>query len=92
MKQFSYQIEDPNGMHARPAGALATFAKRFAADVRVTLGEKEADAKRLLSLMGLGATQGSSLLFSITGEDEDRAANEISAFCRDQLKGTTQPL
>ena len=92
MKQFSYQIEDPNGMHARPAGALATFAKRFASDVRVTLGEKEADAKRLLSLMGLGATHGSSLLFSISGEDEDRAADELSAFCRDQLKGGTQSL
>ena len=92
MKQFSYQIEDPNGMHARPAGALATFAKRFSSDVRVTLGEKEADAKRLLSLMSLGATQGTTLVFSITGEDESLAADELAAFCRDQLKGVTSPL
>ena len=29
MKQFFYRIQDPNGLHARPAGQLATFAQRF---------------------------------------------------------------
>ena len=82
MKQFTYQIEDPNGMHARPAGALAAFAKRFTSDVRVSAGEKKADAKRLLSLMSLGATHGTELHFSIAGEDEDQAARELENFCR----------
>lgn len=82
MKQFTYQIEDPNGMHARPAGALATFAKRFVSDVRVSAGEKEVDAKRLLSLMSLGATHGTILAFSVSGEDEDLAARELESFCR----------
>jgi phosphocarrier protein len=81
MKQFSYQIEDPNGMHARPAGALATFAKRFVSDIRISAGEKEADAKRLLSLMSLGATLGTVLQFSVTGEDEELAARELEQFC-----------
>ena len=85
MKQFSYQIEDPNGMHARPAGALATFAKRFASDVRVTLGEKEADAKRLLSLMSLGARCGSTLTVQALGEDEEEAARALEELCRVQL-------
>ena len=84
MKQFSYQIEDPNGMHARPAGALATFAKRFVSDVRVSVGKKEADAKRLLSLMSLGATLGTTLQFSITGDDEVLAAQELEQFCTTQ--------
>ena len=82
MKQFTYQIEDPNGMHARPAGALATFAKRFASNIRVSAGEKEADAKRLLSLMSLGATHGTTLRFSVSGEDEELAARELEEFCR----------
>ena len=29
MKEFTYIIQDKNGMHARPAGRLATFAKQF---------------------------------------------------------------
>ena len=84
MKQFTYRIEDPNGMHARPAGMLATFVKKFASDVRVRAGEKEADGKRLLSLMSLGAVHGSELTFFITGEDEEKAARELEAFCRQQ--------
>ena len=89
MKQFTYRIEDPNGMHARPAGALATFVKQFVSDVRVRVAgnEKEADAKRLLSLMTLGAVMGSDLVFSVSGEDEDRAALAIEEFCRAQLGG-----
>lgn len=87
MKQFTYRIEDPNGMHARPAGALATFAKRFQSDIRVRAGEKEADGKRLLSLMSLGATHGTELTFAITGEDEETAAAELEAFLRQQNAG-----
>ena len=30
MKQFSYTITDPIGIHARPAGMLAQLAKSFA--------------------------------------------------------------
>ncbi len=88
MKQFTYSIEDPNGMHARPAGALATFAKRFQSDVRVKAGEKEADGKRLLSLMSLGATHGTLLTFTVTGEDEAVAAAEIEQFLRAPSKET----
>ena len=84
MKQFTYRIEDPNGMHARPAGMLATFAKKFQSDVRVRAGEKEADGKRLLSLMSLGAVHGSELTFTVTGEDEESAARELEEFCRQQ--------
>lgn len=87
MKEFTYIIEDPNGMHARPAGMLVTFAKRFGSDIRVKAGEKEADGKRLLSLMSLGAVHGTELTFRIFGEDEDSAATALEEFCRTQLKG-----
>ena len=81
MKQFTYRIEDPNGMHARPAGMLANFAKKFVSDVRVRAGEKEANGKRLLSLMSLGAIHGTELTFVIVGEDEELAATELEQFC-----------
>lgn len=89
MKQFTYRIQDPSGLHARPAGALATFAKQFSADVRISANGKDADAKRLLALMTLGAVTGTELVFSVTGEDEERAAAELEQFCRDRLGGTT---
>ena len=84
MKRYMYTIQDPNGMHARPAGALVTFAKQFSSSIRVRAGGKEADAKRLLSLMSLGATCGTELTFEVEGADEDRAVTELERFFADQ--------
>ena len=84
MKQFFYRIQDPNGLHARPAGQLATFAKRFTSDIRVCANGKEADGKRLLALMSLGATHGTELAFSICGEDEENAATALEVYLRAQ--------
>ena len=77
MIQFTYRIKDPNGMHARPAGKLAALAKQFRSDVRVKTDQKEADGKRLLALMSLGAKEGTLLTFSISGEDEEAAAAKL---------------
>ena len=90
MKEFTYRIEDANGLHARPAGMLASFAKRFSSSVRIRANQKEADAKRLLSLMSLGAVAGSELTFLIEGEDEDTAADELLAYCPVCLGGHKQ--
>jgi len=84
MKQFFYRIQDPNGLHARPAGQLATFAKRFSSDIRVSANGKEVDGKRLLSLMSLGASHGTQLAFSISGEDEENAATALEVYLRSQ--------
>ena len=77
MIEFTYQVKDPNGIHARPAGKLATFAKQFRSDIQVKANGKKADAKRLLALMSLGAKAGDTLTFSIIGEDEETAAEQI---------------
>ncbi|MBE6601142.1 MAG: HPr family phosphocarrier protein [Ruminococcaceae bacterium] len=82
MKEFSCRIEDPNGLHARPAGQLATFAKRFLSDIRVRANGKEVDGKRLLALMSLGATEGTELSFSVSGEDEETAILALEVYCR----------
>ena len=40
MKQFTYVIQDPLGIHARPAGALVKAAKPFAdTAIQVVKGE-----------------------------------------------------
>lgn len=89
MKRFTYCIEDENGMHARPAGVLANYAKRFHSIIRVSANGKEADGKRLLSLMSLGATKGTELTFFIDGDDEESAALALEQFCADGMNGST---
>ena len=53
MKQFTYTITDPLGIHARPAGQLAKLAKSFAdTTATITKGEKTVKLSQLMMLMG----------------------------------------
>ena len=88
MKEFTYTVVDKDGMHARPAGRLAMCAKQYASDIRVRANGKTADAKRLVSLMMLGAVLGTTLTFCVEGEDEEKAAVELERFCRTQWNPT----
>ena len=61
---FEQEITLEGDLHARPAGALAVAAGRFAAAIKVTAGGHSADAKSVLGVMGLGATSGQHLTVS----------------------------
>ena len=60
-------------LHARPAGALAVAAGRYASAVSVTAGGQTADAKSVLGVMGLGATSGQHVTVSAAGPDAREA-------------------
>jgi phosphocarrier protein len=83
MKEFTYTIQDPVGMHARPAGKLAKEAARYQSVVTVVRGEKQADTRRLMALMGLGIHQGDLIAVRAEGPDEETAAAGIQAFLAD---------
>lgn len=85
MKEFNITVKDKNGLHARPAGLLATLSRSFESDISVEAGDKKADGKRLLSLMSLGAKHGTVLHFKITGIDEDVAEKAIKDHCEKEL-------
>ena len=80
MKEIKHVINDPLGMHARPAGMLVKAAAPFASNITVTAPTGTADAKRLMALMRLAAKQGMELTFTIEGDDEEKAAAELQAF------------
>jgi phosphotransferase system HPr (HPr) family protein len=65
----------PNGvdLHARPAADFVRTAMSFAAAVQVGAGEREADAKSLLSVLALGAKGGTELRLTAAGDDAHAA-------------------
>lgn len=85
MKTFTYKIKDDAGIHARPAGLLVKRAEKFESEIEVILNGKTADAKRLFSLMSLGAAKGDEISVKISGSDEDAAEAELSSFFSENL-------
>ena len=85
MISFMCTVEDEHGIHARPAGVIVNCAKKFESDITVKKDGREANGKRLLSVMGLGARYGEVLEFRIDGRDEAEAARELERVCREEL-------
>ncbi len=86
MKQFSYTIRDPLGIHARPAGLIAQIAKQFA-DTTVTIEKNGVSAKasQLMKLMTLGVKHGDAVIVRAEGAQEDSAIAKLEAFFRENL-------
>jgi phosphocarrier protein HPr len=56
-------------LHARPAAQFVRTALGFRSKVVVAAGEREADAKSLLSVLALGAKAGTTLRLRADGDD-----------------------
>jgi phosphotransferase system HPr (HPr) family protein len=56
-------------LHARPAAEFVRTAMGFQSRIVIAHGEREADAKSLLSVLGLGAKAGSALSLRADGGD-----------------------
>lgn len=66
-------------LHARPAADFVRTAMGFSADVQVAAGERQVDAKSLLSVLALGAKRGTQLRLTAAGEDAAAALDALSA-------------
>jgi phosphocarrier protein FPr len=70
-------IPNPTGLHARPAAVLANLAKKFQAKVLLQRGEDQANAKSLVSIMGIEIAQGDKVVVVAEGPDAQAAIDAI---------------
>jgi len=86
MKEFTYTIKEPVGIHARPAGMLAKEAKTCQSTVTIVdKNGKSVDATRLMALMGMGVKQGETVTIKVEGDDEEAAAEAIQKFLSENV-------
>ncbi|MDQ2993438.1 MAG: HPr family phosphocarrier protein [Pseudomonadota bacterium] len=65
------------GLHARAAIKLVTLASRFAAETQLTRDGKTVNCKSIMGVMMLGASKGTELDLTATGDDEQKALEQI---------------
>jgi phosphocarrier protein HPr len=74
----SIVIRNPQGLHARPAQLLAQLATTYEARIELIRDAQRVDAKSILNLLTLAATQGTVLTLEVQGKDAAEAAEQIS--------------
>ena len=73
------QVINKLGLHARAAARLVRLCSSYKSIIVLHKDEKSADAKSIMALLMLAATQGSSLDLVIEGDDARQAGDEIAA-------------
>ena len=72
-------IEAPEGLHARPATAVAKAATESGAKVTVAAGERPAvNASSVLMIMALGVKKGDVVTLTVDGADPEVLADRLS--------------
>ncbi len=79
-QEITKQVKIPNslGLHARPAMQLVDVANRFQADLQIAKGSQQVDAKSIMQVMTLAATQGTKLVLSAIGPDATEALDAMA--------------
>ena len=66
------------GLHARASMKLVNMAGRFVSTILIRVGEQEVNAKSVMGLMVLAASQGTAIEVIVSGSDEQFAAQAIA--------------
>lgn len=76
-------LNNPTGLHARPAAQLAAALGQLDAEVVVAANGREADGASSLELLTLGAEKGAEIVVSATGPDAQRAVDTARALAEE---------
>jgi phosphotransferase system HPr (HPr) family protein len=71
-------IQNPQGLHARPAEMFARTALGFQSRIEVIRGHERVDGKSILHLLTMGATQGTELTLEAEGDDANEAVEALA--------------
>ncbi len=77
MKNFTYVVSNPTGIHARPCALLAQCCVNFKSAVTVRANDNVASGANVLALLSLQAKYHDVMNFEIEGEDEEACAAAI---------------
>jgi len=85
MKTRKIQIINKLGLHARAAAKVVHRANDFESEIFLGVDGDEVNAKSILGLLTLAATQGMPLTLRVDGPDEDSAIEAITDLFEDRF-------
>jgi phosphotransferase system HPr (HPr) family protein len=92
MPDVTLTILDPSGLHARPAARLVQVANRFASRVHLRQGDREANAKSLVSLLELTVQPASEITLVADGPDAESAIAALTLELAPFLATSPEPI
>lgn len=77
MPEITLTISHSSGLHARPAAIFVQTANQYRSTIKVCCGEREANAKSIMSILTVGANQGAVVTVCAEGDDAVQALDSL---------------
>jgi phosphocarrier protein HPr len=77
MFQQNVTVKNKTGLHARPAALFVQTANKFRSEVFIEKEGKKVNAKSIMGVMSLAVSQGTQIIISAQGEDEEEAVKKL---------------
>lgn len=90
MPEVQLTLNNPAGLHARPASLFVQTAARFKATVRVLAHKKQASAVSIMEVLALGVRQGDTITVSASGDEAQDALGALSELVRTNFYETAE--
>ena len=87
MAELHLTVLDPAGLHARPAAQVVRTAGRFQSRITINVGDRTADVKSLIAVLGLTIRPGAQITLAADGPDDTAALAALIA----ELGAAVQP-
>ena len=79
MLSKTFKVKNMFGLHARPARLIVDAAAKYKSNIYLAKNGEEVNAKSIMGILMLEASQGSELVLRIEGEDENEAMKDLEA-------------
>ncbi len=85
MQTKTLTIKNKLGLHARASSQLMKTASRFQSEITIKFNDRTVDAKSIIDLLTLGASQGKEVELAAEGEDEQAAMDAVVTLINDRF-------
>ena len=86
MKEVKLQLQNDEGLHARPAGILAKAASQYQSKIEIKAKGMAKNAKSIMSILALGLEKGDEIQLLADGADEAEAIQKLQTLFQNKFE------
>ena len=86
MEKVTLQLNNPEGLRARPAALFIQVASRFSSELQLEAHGVTVNGKSIIGIMSLGAFHGEEISLTATGQDEKLMIKALQLLIESEFK------
>ncbi|WFA09169.1 HPr family phosphocarrier protein [Tissierella sp. Yu-01] len=87
MEKLTIKLNNPDGLHARPAAIFIQVASKYTSDLEIEAHGVTVNGKSIIGIMSLGAFHGEEITLIAKGQDEKQMIQELKNLIENQFEG-----